>query len=173
MVKAWSMQLHQPGPGDLLGHVAGGLDVGDQIAGAVHDQGGDPDGGEDVAAVQLDQGLVHRPSHGRAGARALEPAPDLTGGGIIGPAGGEQVEEGAIAPVPLELVKALVDLFSAPPPRPVGGGAELGRGAMEDEGHRPVGMGSREEQPHRTTLGNAEEGGPLAAGGVHDRPEVL
>ena len=62
---------------------------------------------------------------------------------------------------------------SAAPPGVVGHFGGAPHGAVEHQGRYALGMGGREEDAHRATLGDPEEGRPLRAGGVHDRPDVV
>jgi hypothetical protein len=49
----------------------------------------------------------------------------------------------------------------------------VGVGSVEDEGPAPVGVGRGEQHAHRAAVGDAEHGGALAAGGVHDGAHVV
>lgn len=98
-----ALELHQPRVRDPLGHVPGSLDGCDPLGGAVQDQGRDVHHSQDVADVDLGERLQHPARHRRARAGALIAAPHLARALVVGIAGREHLEQGAVTPAVLDL----------------------------------------------------------------------
>ena len=139
-----------------------------RVAFAMHNKGRDSDGGEDVAHIDL---AVH--AHQRDHGRGTCTDPLVAGPGLfdarIGRFARRQIWQASPrTPVLLDVAEKLLQLLLRQDP-----GREMTVGAVKDKRLRPLGIGCCKQHAHRASFGNAEQGGTLAASGVHHRADVV
>ena len=165
------VELDESCAGYMLGQVAALFRSDHAITGAVHDEGGYPDRGQDGTDVDL---LVHL-HHGdcRAGAcrQALVRGPPLLVTLIAAGAG--------CAPI-RTLTPSLLDVIDHRPPflLRVPRGMVWGPGApriaaVQHQSRDTRGIRRGEQERHWSSLGDAEERGSLGAHGIHHGPHVI
>ena len=92
---------------------------------------------------------------------------------ILGERGGEDAQQGAIAPGVLGLGEHQLNLLVGGAPRDVGVGTEAWGRAVEDQRGRALRIRRGEEHARRAALRDPVEGRPLHAGGIHHRLHVV
>ena len=153
-------------PGDEARHLAAALDRDHAVPGAVQDQGGDADRGQDRPQVGL-RGHVHQlAGHPGADRRALEPPPPLHELGVVRLAGREHRHQRAVAPVVLDGVEHR--LVAAPHQR-VGA---VGGHPAEDERRDLLGVGGG-KQRRQAEIGAADHRHAIGAGGREHGLEIV
>src|SRR3954465_1384842 len=139
-----------------------------RVAFAMHNKGRDSDGGEDVAHIDL---AVH--AHQRDYGRWTCTNPLVAGPCLlddrIGRFARRQIWQASpCTPVFLDLAEKLLQLLLRQDP-----GREMTVGAVKDKRLRPLRISCCEQNAHRASFGNAEQGGTLAASGVHHCADVV
>ena len=168
-------QLHQPGPGDPLGHVAAGPDVRHPVAGTVQHQHRRLDRAEHRADVHRAEGADAVIGLGRCGRRQVDHPPPCGDRRVGRLPGREHVQHPGrvLGGQRRDPGQQVLELLGGRAPRVVLV-AERGRvGAEGDHRRHLVGVGSRHQQGQPAAGVAAEQGHPLRADGGHDGLDVV
>ena len=169
-----SGELDEPGRGEALRDVPGGLDGDQLILAAVQDERGHAHGGENVADIDLLVHPVQRREHPGAGS-----VPDIVDERLdlvfvlhserahrFACLGSRRIDSQRLIDL------ALVGVFAAAP-REVRRPQRSRRAAADDERCRPLRIGRREQDAHRPALRQAVKGGSPRSDGVHHGSDVV
>ena len=134
------------------------------------------DRGQDVAHVDVEEHLEDLLDHPRAGGGSLHACGELVRLGIAHEAGSEELDHPLRLLTPVgqdELGGRFTKRISGRRPGVVGRLGGASHCSVENESAHPVGVSSCRQNAHRPALRDPEQGGPLGARGVHDRPDVV
>jgi hypothetical protein len=168
-------QLHQPCPGDPLGHVAAGVDVDELVPGPVQQQGRHPDGAEQPANVHRTERHDRVVGLGGGHRRQVEHPPPLAKrrvGHLARRQPQHQLVGGVERPVLEARQEPIAVFFAGAPGIVVVAHAGRVRG-VGDHRAGPLGVGGGKQQRHPPAQVGAEQRRPLGADGVQDQAEVV